>query len=229
MSKFIDLTGQTFSYLYVQCYIGNGKYKCVCIGCGKEKHVRGCDLKSEKVKSCGRSWLCIAAKILKKNSATTHGLSSSFEYIHLNGMIQRCYNPNNQMYKYYGALGITVYQEWRDNPQTFKDYLHSGQMPETLEEFKARCRGKTATIDRIDTKGNYEPLNIRWATMQEQNQNRGDFNVLNEEMVKFIKIEIKNGKTEYEIFEFLKINYNYLGHINTIGDVIKGKSWTNIK
>ena len=29
-------------------------------------------------------------------------------------MKQRCYNPNNKMYKFYGGMGIGVCEEWRE-------------------------------------------------------------------------------------------------------------------
>lgn len=33
-------------------------------------------------------------------------------YAIFSGMKQRCYNPRNQHYKWYGAKGITLCEEW---------------------------------------------------------------------------------------------------------------------
>ncbi|MEM7556751.1 MAG: hypothetical protein AAF378_22155 [Cyanobacteria bacterium P01_A01_bin.84] len=68
-------------------------------------------------------------------------------------MKQRCFNPNSISYKNYGARGITMYQPWVDNYQSFENYI-LGNLGERPEEH---------SIDRIDTDGNYEPGNIRWA------------------------------------------------------------------
>lgn len=50
--------------------------------------------------------------------------------------------------------------EWINNPQSFYDW--------------AICNGykKELTIDRINVDGNYEPSNCRWATKEEQDNNR---------------------------------------------------------
>jgi len=232
-----DLTGQRFGYLTVVSYAGKNRYSqhiwnCIC-DCGYEKVIIGINLKSNN-KSCARHWICKFARSLRSINST-YILSSTIEYLRLRGMISRCYDPNHPMFHNYGGRldvngnpdPVIVHQEWIDKPQTFKDYCDSGQMPETLKEFQARCPGITPTIDRIDNSGHYIPLNIQWATDQEQNQNMKS-NVLNEEKVKFIKTETKNGKSGAEIFRLLKTNYNYQGHIETIRDVIRGKSWTNI-
>ena len=76
------------------------------------------------------------------------------------GMTTRCYNSNTPNYKRYGARGITMCDEWKDNFQTFYDWAMSHGYSDEL------------TIDRIDNNGNYEPSNCRWITVKEQNRNK---------------------------------------------------------
>lgn len=78
----------------------------------------------------------------------------------LKGMKQRCYNPNCEKYPRYGGRGITVCDEWRNNPQAFYDWSMENGYADDL------------TIDRINNDGNYEPSNCRWATAKQQNNNR---------------------------------------------------------
>lgn len=35
------------------------------------------------------------------------------------GMLSRCYNPNDPGYQWYGAVGVTVCDEWKGNPEAF--------------------------------------------------------------------------------------------------------------
>jgi hypothetical protein len=78
------------------------------------------------------------------------------------GIKQRCYNPNEKGYRWYGARGIEMYKPWIKDRQLFKQWI--------LENLGHRPEGYS--IDRIDVNGNYEPNNLRWADKATQNQNR---------------------------------------------------------
>lgn len=78
----------------------------------------------------------------------------------LSHMKQRCYNKNSPDYKNYGARGIEVCKEWRENSKSFVKWAKENGYADNL------------TIDRIDVNGNYCPENCRWITIEQQQRNR---------------------------------------------------------
>lgn len=73
-------------------------------------------------------------------------------------MRNRCLNPRGEHYDRYGGRGILVCSRWRK----FENFLEDmGERP-----------SPSHSIDRIDTEGNYEPSNCRWADPKEQRRNQ---------------------------------------------------------
>ena len=79
-----------------------------------------------------------------------------------NSIKYRCYNENSQHYKYYGARGIRMSDEWLDLETFSKDM---GEKPSKLH-----------TVERDDVDGNYCKENCRWATWHEQQANKRNNN-----------------------------------------------------
>lgn len=92
----------------------------------------------------------------------SHGLSDHPIYQIWQQAKGRCFNKKNQAYKNYGERGISMCDEWVNDPQAFYDYVTS------LPGYE----GPGLTLDRENNDGNYEPGNLRWATWSEQLFNR---------------------------------------------------------
>lgn len=129
--------------------------------CGETSLVSTASLNNGHTTSCG----CFRREILLSHSQTkTHGLSKHPLYAVWQGMNNRCFNPNNDAYKYYGGRedgnAIRVVDEWSSDFVSFYDWaIANGYRP-------------GLTIDRENNDGNYEPDNCRWVTQVEQAKNR---------------------------------------------------------
>lgn len=140
--------------------------------------------------------------IAKKHGHRT-GRQSTPTYRAWHSMLCRCYQPAQRSWKLYGGRGIVVCDRWRD----FKNFLADmGEKPLGL------------TLDRLDNDGNYEPSNCRWATALEQVRNRR-CNKLSVEKAATIRRLHAGGATTKQLAEMMG------AHENTIGAVLRGKSW----
>lgn len=136
---------------------GNVMWMCEC-SCGTKKVVNGSMLIKGRSKSCG----------CDKSAVTTHGMSGTKFYNKWASMLGRCYNESQERYPRYGGRGITVCERWKDFMNFYEDLY------ESYVSHSEIYGEKNTSLDRIDNDGNYEPSNVRWATLEEQARNKGN-------------------------------------------------------
>jgi len=104
--------------------------------------------------SCG----CIRFDLVPKNKKYTmcHPKLKGVYY----AMVDRCHNPNNKQFKHYGGRGVSVCDEWRNNPQSFFDWAKKGYKP-----------GLTIDKDIIGDGLLYSPETCIWVTQKINAQN----------------------------------------------------------
>jgi hypothetical protein len=170
MSAPIDITGQKFGRLTAIRFVRSTRkqrvWLCEC-ECGRRAEVRASKLRYGSTRSCGclQPEAARAAHLRHGHASRATASHGTPEYRVWATMIQRCGNPKNGSWRYYGALGVHVCRRWR----RFENFLADmGRRPKGKRGQRARF-----SIDRFpNPAGNYQPSNCRWATMKEQATNR---------------------------------------------------------
>jgi len=137
----------------------NKRWVCLC-DCGTTKVVLGDKLKSGNTKSCG----CLQAEVRAKLVQTADEERRTYTKNSYTAMIGRCTNPSYPGYIKYGARGVTVCDRWRFGENGKTGWLCF------FEDMGPKPTGHS--IDRINNEQGYTPENCRWATQQQQIENR---------------------------------------------------------
>lgn len=75
------------------------------------------------------------------------------------GMRQRCLSENSRSYRYYGARGVGICEEWMSFENFYRWAVDAGYR-------------KGLSIERIDPTGNYQPDNCKWIERRFQYLNK---------------------------------------------------------
>ena len=163
MSK-VNLADKKFGRLKVVCDSGERNrhsivWKCLC-ECGQIKYVTNNHLVSRNTRSCG----CLARENGKRLSRKNikHGDAPLGNKARLYriwaNMKNRCSNKKHPDYKYYGAKLIDVCNEWKSDFLIFKLWSVANGYKDNF------------VIDRINSKGNYEPNNCQWLSASDHSR-----------------------------------------------------------
>ena len=129
------------------------KFECLC-DCGNTTDITINNLRTGKTHSCGCWRKEVSSKLLKTHGLTSHNLHNVWAL-----MKTRCYNEKSDRYKDYGARGIVLCTEWKDDFLAFYKWAISNGWSQGL------------FIDRIDNDDIYSPINCRFVNYGESARN----------------------------------------------------------
>lgn len=161
-----DITGQRFGSLVAVRHSHTGKnymqywvYKC---DCGKEHTARSNTVAYELRKGDPELPSCGCVELARK---TAHGFRKKEDthpaYRAYRSMMTRCYDSNSPNYKWYGAVGVTVCDEWRNSPKAFVEWALANGWDKSLhldKDILCKSLGVTPHI--------YSPATCQWVTAQ---------------------------------------------------------------
>lgn len=166
----LDIYDDINKKYYIEDYVGKKYGKWTIIGdggkrkCGARMFLcqcecgRKCKVEINKIldnDSRGCKFCCCGAHLKK------HGLCKTKIYQKWEDIKKLCNCPTRKNYKYFGAKGIKVCEEWNNNFEAFYEWVEKTRSDESL------------VLDRIDKNGDFSPENCTWVTKEQRMKDIG--------------------------------------------------------
>ena len=183
---------KTCRYVFCKCDCGNPKEFEVFTGNIGKGHTT----------SCG----CV-----QQANITTHGRSGTRAYKIYHHMVQRCHNPNKDIYPEYGGRGITVCDRWLESFENFLEDM--GEPP------------KGYSLDRKDNNFGYSKDNCRWASLGTQvfNQKLRSDNTSGKTGVRLVEGDLWESRISFEKKIIIQ------GYFNTYEEAVSAREAAELK
>lgn len=137
-----------------------------------------------------------------------HGYYKHQYYYRWVAINDRCRNVNSRYFANYGGRGIAVFPEWCSaaGPKAFCDWIdeHLGACPEGM------------TLDREDNSKGYEPGNVRWASRQQQTENRRIY-----KKAPFLPAGVRTSRNGFRVDIWLSGKQVFLGRFGTPEEAVE--------
>lgn len=139
-------------------------------------------------------------------TALRGGLSKHPLYRLLWGARSRCEAKNHPAYPYYGGRGITVCDEWKNDPASFMVWALTHGYAKGLD------------LDRIDNDGPYAPWNCQFIS-HAKNMRKKRQVLCDERMARAVKAALARGQSSKAIAGAYGLTYTIVWQIKT------GRTW----
>jgi hypothetical protein len=134
---------------------------CLC-DCGRRTYRTSRQLVLGLLKSCGCGYRerLVKGNLIHGGSARHNGKAGiSYLYGYWLRTRSRCHNPEDPRYPQWGAAGIGLAEEWREDYPAFRDWVETNLGPRPSLGYR---------LERWDREKNFEPGNLLWMTEKQQ-------------------------------------------------------------